>query len=86
MRYLSRFCCGCAIFTGVQVIGYLNIVQIVFSLVINNLSGIYYNNVFLIFPFLDLFIFFKMLKKDSLKLRRKFFVWSLVCVIVQDLV
>ena len=53
---------------------------------INNLSGIYYNNAFLILPILDLFIFFRMLKKDSLKLRRKFFVWSLICVIVQDLV
>ena len=75
MRFIKRFCCGCSIATGVQVIGYFNFVQIIFILVISNLSGLFYGNISLLFPIIDLIVFFKMMRYDSVGLRLKFFRW-----------
>lgn len=65
--------------------GYLNIFQMIVIIVFNNWSGLYYGNVFLAFPIIDLIVFFKMMRKDSVKLRRKFYLWQFFSYIAEDL-
>ena len=86
MRSLKRFCCGFAIFTGVQIIGYLNFVSIVFSLVINNMTRMYYDNAFIIFAIIDLIVFFKMMRNDSVQLRKKLYMWQFGTCVFQNFV
>ena len=84
MRPIKRFCCGCSIATGVQVIGYLNIPQIVILVVMVNISGLYAENATILLPVIDLLIFLRLMNNDSVKLRRRFYLWSLISNIVQD--
>lgn len=82
MRIIKRFCFFLSIMAGVQVIGYMNFAQLIFSVTLNTVTGVYYQNVFLVFTVIDLLAFFKMMRKDSTRLRRKFFCLEMISFIV----
>lgn len=82
MRTLKRFCCGCAIYTGVQIIGYLSIVRILTTLVFSNASQFWLGNIFVVFPIINLILFLKMVKNDTVHLRRRFYLWKVISFII----
>ena len=83
MKLLKRFCCKFTIATGVQVIGYLNIVSFLTMILLYSFTKQYYDVAFVLFPIINLLIFFKMMKKDSVLLRRRFFFFETLAYIAE---
>ena len=81
-----RFCCKFSIASGVQVIGYSNIMQAVFFITLYAVLELYIWITVAILPLLGLRSFFKMMKKDGIKPRFKFYVCQTLKSITIDIV
>ena len=84
MRFIKRFCFCYSVSTGVQVIGYLNSLQILVTLVLSNATGMWWGNVLIIFPIINFFVFYRMLHNDTVQWRKHFYLWQLTSYIIQD--
>ena len=69
----KRFCCKWSIMTGVEVIGYLQIFEIVFILTLYTVLAKYSYIALIVLPTFVFLMFIRMMKKDGIKPRRQFF-------------
>ena len=78
MRFFNRFCFCYSVSTGVQIIGYLNFLQIMVTLILSNATGMWWGNVLIVFPIINFIVFWKMLHNDTVRLRRLFYRWQMI--------
>ena len=86
MRHIKRFCCSLSIAMGTQIIGWLNIADLVLLASIFVVVQLYRYLVFLILPVLCFHTFLKMVKKDSTRMRTRFYILTVISSVVQPLV
>ena len=84
MCLLNRFCFKWSIATGVNVIGYMFLCEIIFVLTLYTASQLYSYLGVIILPAISFLCFAKMNKKDSIKARRRFFLIALIDFIIMD--
>ena len=86
MRLLKFFCFKWTIATGVQVTGYLNLWQAVFTLGLYTAVGQYAFIAIMILPLWCFYVFHNMMKKDGIKKRRKNFIWYMISTTTIDII
>ena len=91
MPVVKRFCCKFSIASGVQVIGYANISQAIGIIALYAVLEMYEYITLAILPILCLYAFIKMMKKDGIKPRFRFYFLQTLkavmfdCVLVSNL-
>ena len=78
MITIRRFCFKMSVASGTQVIGYLNLLEIVFLIALYSSIGPYSNIALVILPILCCVTFNRMMRKDCAQKRRKNFCMHLV--------
>lgn len=86
MKEIKRCCWRWSIATGVSFIGFFNLIQIVFIVTLYCVTEMYQYTSLVIFPIVSLYVFMKMTKKDGVKIRRRFYMISLISYCLQDAV
>lgn len=70
MKPIKRFCFSKSVAQGTHIIGYLNLLEIVFLVALYTIVGAYTYIPLIILPILCLHYFFRMVRKDGTKSRR----------------
>ena len=84
MRLLKFFCFKWTIATGAEVAGYLNLLEVLFLITFYLLLDMYAFISLIVLPIGCFAVFHKMMKKDSVKARRKTFLCYLIAICIID--
>ena len=83
---IRRFCCKYTIAAGVQLIGYLNILLILGILILYSTTKVYQYMALAALPLVNLLWFGQMIKHDSTRHRRRFYIQSIITYCITDLI